>query len=90
MGNISSNSSKFSQVSLTDDQKFNFIVNVENYIIDLPEEFKKSKDISEIIYENLNQRNSRFEVLYGLRKVQKQWLITVELLHQLFQLSKHL
>lgn len=62
---ILSDSIKFSQVSVTDN-KLNFIVNVEEHIIDLLEV------ISENIYKNLKLRGSRFGIFYGLCKVHKQ------------------
>lgn len=68
-----SNSSKFSQVSVSDDKQLNFIfVNAEERDADLLKLLKKSEAISETAYENLKLRGSRFGILYGLSKVHKQ------------------
>ena len=50
MQNTSSGSSKFSQVSATDDKQLNFIVNDEKHITDLLKDLRKSEVISETIY----------------------------------------
>ena len=49
MQNTSSGSSKFSQVSATDDKQLNFIVNDEKHITDHLKDLKKSEVISETI-----------------------------------------
>ena len=50
----------------------NFIVNVEEHIVDLLKMFKKSEVISENVYKNLKLRGSRLGIFYGLCKVHKQ------------------
>ena len=70
--NILSDSSKFTQVSVADDKKLNFIVNVEKHITDLVKDLKKSEVICESVYKSLKPRGSRFGILYGLCKVHKQ------------------
>ena len=54
MLNMLSDSSKFSQISLSDDKQLNFIVvNVKERVTDLVKVLKKSEAISETVYENL-------------------------------------
>ena len=54
MLNMLSDSSKFSQISVSDDKQLNFIVvNVKERITDLVKVLKKSEAISETAYENL-------------------------------------
>ena len=49
-----SDSSKFSQISVSDDKQLNFIVvNVKERVTDLVKVLKKSEAISETVYENL-------------------------------------
>ena len=50
MQNTSSGSSKFPQVSATDDKQLDFIVNDEKHITDLLKDLRKSEVISETIY----------------------------------------
>ena len=72
MRNILSDSSKFTQVSVTEDKQLNFIVNVEKRITDLLKDLKISEVISETVYKSLKPRGSKFGILYGLCKVHKQ------------------
>ena len=54
MLNMLSDSSKFSQISVSDDKQLNFIVvNVKERITDLVKVLKKSEAISETAHENL-------------------------------------
>ena len=54
MLNMLSDSSKFSQISVSDDKQLNFIVvNVKERVTDLVKVLKKSEAISETVYENL-------------------------------------
>ena len=71
MRNILSDSSKFIQVSATEDKQLNFLVNVEKHITDLLKDLKNSDIISEIVYKSLKPRGSRFGILYSLCKVHK-------------------
>ena len=71
MRNILSGSSKFTQVSVTEDKQLNFIVNVEKSITDLLKDLKNSEVISETVYKSLKLRSSMFGILYGLCKVHK-------------------
>ena len=71
MRNILSDSSKFTQVSVTEDKQLNFIVNVEKRITDLLKDLKISEVISETVYKSLKPRGSKFGILYGLCKVHK-------------------
>ena len=86
MRNILSNSSKCTQVSVTEDKQLNFIVNVEKHITDLLKDLKISEVISETFYKSLKPRGSKFGIPYGLCKVPK--TITVHLLALLCQQSK--
>ena len=61
--------SNFTQVSVAQDKKSNFIVNVEKHITDLLKDLKNSENISEIIYKSLKPRGNRFEFLCGPCKV---------------------
>ena len=72
MRNILSDSSKFSQVSVTEDKQSNFIVNVEKHITDVLKNLEKSEVISETVYKRLKPTSSRLGILYGLSKVHKQ------------------
>ena len=72
MRNILSDSSKFTQVSVTEDKQLNFIVNVEKRITDLLKDLKISEVISETVYKRFKPRGSKFGILYGLCKVHKQ------------------
>ena len=72
MRNILSHSSKFTQVSVTEDKQLNFIVNVEKRITDFLKDLKIAEVISETVYKNLKPRGSKFGILYGLCKVHKQ------------------
>ena len=49
MRNILSDSKKFSQVFVTEDKHFNFILNAEKHIIDFLKDLKMSEVISEIV-----------------------------------------
>ena len=49
MRNTLSDSSKFTQVSVTEDKQLNFIVNVEKRITDLRKDLKISEVISETV-----------------------------------------
>ena len=72
MLNMLSDSSKFSQISVSDDKQLNFIVvNVKERVTDLVKVLKKSEAISETVYENLKLWGSRFGILYGLSEVHK-------------------
>ena len=66
MRNILSNSSKFTQVSIAEDEQLNFIVNVEKHITDLLEDLENSEIISENVSESFKPRRSRFGILYDL------------------------
>ena len=66
MRNILSNSSKFTQVSVAEDEQLNFIVNVEKHITDLLKDLENSEIISENVSEGFKQRRSRFGTLYDL------------------------
>ena len=66
-----SDSSKCSQVLVTDDKQMNFIVKVERHIKNFLKDLK-FEVISGSVIKNLKPRGSRFEIFYGLSKVQKQ------------------
>ena len=72
MRSILSDSSKFTQVSISEDKQLNFIFDVEKYITELLKDLKISEVISETVYKSLKPRGSKFGILYGLCKVQKQ------------------
>ena len=50
MRNISSDSGKFTQLSVVENKKLSFIVNVKKDITDLLENLKNSKALSETAY----------------------------------------
>ena len=72
MRSILSDSSKFTQVSISEDKQLNFIFDVEKYITELLKDLKISEVISETVNKSLKPRGSKFGILYGLCKVQKQ------------------
>ena len=72
MWNSLSDSSKFTQVSVAEDKQLNFIVNVGKYVTDLLKDLKNCEVISETVYKSLIPKGSKFGILYGLRKFQKQ------------------
>ena len=71
MQNILSDSSKFSEVFVTNEKHLNFLVNVEKQITDLLKQLNDSQVISDTEYKKLKPRGSRFGILYGLCKIHK-------------------
>ena len=71
MRNILSDSSKFSEVLITNEKHLNFLVNIEKQITDLLKQLNDSQVISDTEYKKLKPRGSRFGMLYGLCKIHK-------------------
>ena len=71
MRNTLSESSKFTQVSVTEDKQLNFIVNVEKRITDFLKDLNIYEVISETVYKSLKPTGSTFGILYGLCEVHK-------------------
>ena len=71
MWNILSDSSKFSEVFVTNQKHLNFSVNIEKQITDLLKQLNDSQVISDTEYKKLKPRGSRFGILYGLCKIHK-------------------
>ena len=71
MRNILSDSSKFSEVSVTNEKHLNFFVNIEKQITDLLKQLNDSQVISDTEYKKLKPKGSRFGILYGLCKIHK-------------------
>ena len=71
MRNILSDSSKFSEVFITNEKNLNFLVNIEKQITDLLKQLNDSQVISDTEYKKLKPRDSRFGILYGLCKIHK-------------------
>ena len=69
MLNILPDSSKFSQIYITNEKKLNFLGNIELQIIDLLKQLIDFQVNSK--HEKLKPRGSRFGILYGLCKIQK-------------------
>ena len=68
MGNILSDSSKFSEICIANEKHLNFLFTIERQITDL---LKQLKVISDTEYKKLKPRDSRFGTLYGLCKIHK-------------------
>ena len=71
MRNILSDSSKFSEVFITNEKHLNFLVNIDKQITDLLKQLKDFQVISDTEYKKLKPRGSRFGILYGLCKIHK-------------------
>ena len=71
MQNISSDWSKFTQVSVAKNIKLNSIVNVEKHIRDLLKDFKSFEVISKTVYKILKPRGPRLGILNGICKTHK-------------------
>ena len=86
MLNILPDSSKFSQIYITNEKKLNYLGNIELQIIDLLKQLIDFQVNSK--HEKLKPRGSRFGILYGLCKIQKSLIDIVHLFGPFFQLSK--
>ena len=71
MRNILSDSSKFSEVFVTNEKHLNFLVNIEKQITDPLKQLNDSQVILDTEYKKLKPRGSRFGILYGLCKIHK-------------------
>ena len=71
MQNILSDSSKFSEVFVTNEKHLSFLVNIEKQITDLLKQLNDSQVISDTEYKKLKPRGSRFGILYGICKIHK-------------------
>ena len=68
---ILNDSSKFQKVSIDQNKVLNYIVHMENRIIDVLKKLKKKKIISENKYEDLYPIGSRPGILYSCAKIHK-------------------
>ena len=66
-----SDSSKFSEIFITNEKHLIFLVNIEKQITDLLKQLNDSQVISDTEYKKLKPRGSRFGILYSLCKIQK-------------------
>ena len=71
MGNILSDSSKFSEICIAKEKHLNFLINIEKQITDLLKQLNDSQVISDTEYKKLKPRGSVFGILYGLCKIHK-------------------
>ena len=71
MNIILNDSSKFQKLSIDHNKVLNYIVHMENRIIDVLKKLKKKKIIYENKYEDLYPVGSRPGILYGLAKIHK-------------------
>ena len=71
MQNILSDSSKFSEVFVTNEKHLDFLVNIEKQITDLLKQLNDSQVISDTEYKKLKPTGSRFGILYDLCKIHK-------------------
>ena len=71
MRNILSDSSKFSEVFVTNEKHLKFLINIEKQITNLLKQLNDSQVISDTEYKKLKPRGSRFGILNGLCKIHK-------------------
>ena len=71
MGNILSDSSKFSEIRIANEKYLNFLINKEKEITDPLKQLNDSQVISDRKYENLKLRGSRFGILCNLCEILK-------------------
>ena len=62
MGNILSDSSKFTHISLPEDKQLNFTAHVEKHIANPLKHSKNSGDISGTVYKSLKPRVSKSRI----------------------------
>ena len=74
MRNILSDSSKLSEVFVTNEKHLNFLVKIQKQITDLLKQLNDSQVISNTEYKKLKPRGSRFGILYGLCKIHKSFI----------------